>query len=304
MIDEAHGTGDARAGRPRRAGRGRPRGPGRRDRRHARQGARLLRRVRRLRPDDGPLPGQRGADVHLLHRAAAAGGRRGPGRAGPARASAPSWSTSLAANAARCARRSPPRASTSARSRTQIVPLVVGEADRAMRICEAALARGVFAQAIRPPTVPPMTSRLRLAVMATHREEELRDAARTLGAAARACGFDPRCAATTAVGAGGRRRARGRRVPGPARRGRLRAADRRRAATSRRRRRRPARSRRVRLRGPRAGPPRGLRRAPERLGRRVRGCLVTGTDTGVGKTVLSAAIAAALRARADRRSAR
>ncbi|MGI8505663.1 MAG: 8-amino-7-oxononanoate synthase [Solirubrobacteraceae bacterium] len=76
-------------------------------------------------------------------------------------------------------------------SRTQIVPLVIGEAQGAMRICEAALAEGVFAQAIGPPTVPPMTSRLRLAVMATHREEELRAAARTLGSAARAAGFDP-----------------------------------------------------------------------------------------------------------------
>ena len=61
-----------------------------------------------------------------------------------------------------------------------------------MRICEAALAQGVFAQAIRPPTVPPMTSRLRLAVMASHREEELRAAARMLGRAARAAGFEPR----------------------------------------------------------------------------------------------------------------
>jgi 8-amino-7-oxononanoate synthase len=77
-------------------------------------------------------------------------------------------------------------------SQTQILPLVIGEPQLAVRICEAALARGVFAQAIRPPTVPPMTSRLRLAVMATHREEELRAAARTLGAAARACGFEPR----------------------------------------------------------------------------------------------------------------
>ena len=66
-------------------------------------------------------------------------------------------------------------------SRTQIVPLVVGDAGLAMKICEAALTRGVFAQAIRPPTVPPMTSRLRLAVMASHREEELRTAARILG---------------------------------------------------------------------------------------------------------------------------
>ncbi len=77
-------------------------------------------------------------------------------------------------------------------SRTQIVPLVVGEPELAVRICEAALARGVFAQAIRPPTVPPMTSRLRLAVMASHREEELRAAARMLGQAARAAGFEPR----------------------------------------------------------------------------------------------------------------
>jgi 8-amino-7-oxononanoate synthase len=87
-------------------------------------------------------------------------------------------------------------------SRTQILPLVVGEAELAMRICEAALARGVFAQAIRPPTVPPMTSRLRLAVMASHREEELRDAARTLGAVSRAAGFEPRFAQVHAHAAG------------------------------------------------------------------------------------------------------
>ena len=84
-------------------------------------------------------------------------------------------------------------------SRTQILPLVIGEPERAMTICETALSRGVFAQAIRPPTVPPMTSRLRLAVMATHREEELRAAARTLGAAARAAGFDPRSRVTPLV---------------------------------------------------------------------------------------------------------
>jgi glycine C-acetyltransferase/8-amino-7-oxononanoate synthase len=81
-------------------------------------------------------------------------------------------------------------------ARTQIMPLVVGEAALAVRICEAALGRGVFAQAIRPPTVPPNTSRLRLAVMASHRPEELRAAARILGSAARAAGFEPRAART------------------------------------------------------------------------------------------------------------
>jgi len=76
-------------------------------------------------------------------------------------------------------------------SATQIVPLIVGEAELAMRICEAALEQGVFAQAIRPPTVPDGTSRLRLAVMASHTRAELRDAARILAQAALRNGFRP-----------------------------------------------------------------------------------------------------------------
>jgi 8-amino-7-oxononanoate synthase len=76
-------------------------------------------------------------------------------------------------------------------SSSHIVPIVVGDADVAMGVCEAALERGVFAQAIRPPTVPPGTSRLRLAVMATHRASELRDAARMLAQAALSCGLRP-----------------------------------------------------------------------------------------------------------------
>jgi 8-amino-7-oxononanoate synthase len=66
-----------------------------------------------------------------------------------------------------------------------IVPLVVGEAHEAMALCQAALRRGAFAQAIRPPTVPEGTSRLRVVAMASHREDELRQAARTFAAAAR-----------------------------------------------------------------------------------------------------------------------
>jgi 8-amino-7-oxononanoate synthase len=78
---------------------------------------------------------------------------------------------------------------------TQIVPLVVGDSRLAMRVCEEALGLGVFAQAIRPPTVPAGTSRLRLAVMASHSKDELRDAARTLGRAAMKAGFRPGTAA-------------------------------------------------------------------------------------------------------------
>jgi 8-amino-7-oxononanoate synthase len=67
-------------------------------------------------------------------------------------------------------------------STTQIVPLLVGDASEAVRASERALERGVFAQAIRPPTVPEGSSRLRLAVMASHTKSELREAAEVLAA--------------------------------------------------------------------------------------------------------------------------
>jgi 8-amino-7-oxononanoate synthase len=74
-------------------------------------------------------------------------------------------------------------------SATQIIPLVVGDPALAVRITEAALEAGVFAQAIRPPTVPEGTSRLRLAVMASHTRTELREAAHVLARAAQGAGF-------------------------------------------------------------------------------------------------------------------
>jgi 8-amino-7-oxononanoate synthase len=74
-------------------------------------------------------------------------------------------------------------------SRTQIVPVIVGEARRAMALCERALEGGVFAQAIRPPSVPAGTSRLRLTVMANHRADELRAATLVIGRAARSLGI-------------------------------------------------------------------------------------------------------------------
>jgi glycine C-acetyltransferase len=58
----------------------------------------------------------------------------------------------------------------------QIVPLIIGDTGACMKLSAALLERGVFAQGIRPPTVPPGTSRLRITLMATHTEEHLRRA--------------------------------------------------------------------------------------------------------------------------------
>jgi glycine C-acetyltransferase/8-amino-7-oxononanoate synthase len=74
-------------------------------------------------------------------------------------------------------------------SRSQVVPIQVGNAESAMNLCEEALRHRVFAQGIRPPTVPEGSCRLRCTVMATHKPEELIWAARQIGAAAREVGL-------------------------------------------------------------------------------------------------------------------
>jgi len=54
------------------------------------------------------------------------------------------------------------------RSDSQIQPIIIGEDGATMAASEGLLASGVFAQGIRPPTVPRGTSRLRVALMADH----------------------------------------------------------------------------------------------------------------------------------------
>jgi 8-amino-7-oxononanoate synthase len=76
-------------------------------------------------------------------------------------------------------------------SDTQILPVEVGDPELAMKLCEGALERGVFAQGIRPPTVPEGSSRLRFTVMSTHRPAELRQAGKLVGEAARELGLIP-----------------------------------------------------------------------------------------------------------------
>ncbi len=62
---------------------------------------------------------------------------------------------------------------------SQILPLLVGDASHCMNFAEGLLQKGIYAQGIRPPTVLPGTSRLRITPMATHTREQMEN---TLGA--------------------------------------------------------------------------------------------------------------------------
>ena len=52
--------------------------------------------------------------------------------------------------------------------RSPIFPVLIGDEVRALQATANLMTRGIFAQAIRPPTVPVGTSRLRFTLMATH----------------------------------------------------------------------------------------------------------------------------------------
>ena len=59
------------------------------------------------------------------------------------------------------------------KSHSPILPLIIGDAGKCMQFSERLLEHGVFAQGIRPPTVPPGTSRLRITLMSTHTREHI-----------------------------------------------------------------------------------------------------------------------------------
>jgi 8-amino-7-oxononanoate synthase len=66
---------------------------------------------------------------------------------------------------------------------TPIQCVLVGEDREAMALCERLLDQGVYAQGIRPPTVPPGTARVRFSMMATHTPEEIDQALKALASA-------------------------------------------------------------------------------------------------------------------------
>jgi 8-amino-7-oxononanoate synthase len=66
---------------------------------------------------------------------------------------------------------------------THIIPVLVGENDRAMQVAQALQTQGFDVRAIRPPSVPPGTARLRLTVNAGLTDEIIDRFATSLGAA-------------------------------------------------------------------------------------------------------------------------
>lgn len=70
-------------------------------------------------------------------------------------------------------------------SPTAIIPIIIGDEATALKVADELLAQGVLAPAIRYPTVAKGTARLRIALMATHTEDELAHTAKLISAAIR-----------------------------------------------------------------------------------------------------------------------
>lgn len=63
---------------------------------------------------------------------------------------------------------------------TAVQPVVVGSNEQVLALSEYLLARGIFVPAIRPPTVPKDTARLRVSLSAAHTEADVRLLIKTL----------------------------------------------------------------------------------------------------------------------------
>jgi 8-amino-7-oxononanoate synthase len=75
------------------------------------------------------------------------------------------------------------------KSESQIVPLLVGANDKVVALSQRLREEGIVAAAIRPPTVPRGTARIRLSVTLGHNEEDLDRAAGILIRCANAAGL-------------------------------------------------------------------------------------------------------------------
>ena len=76
-----------------------------------------------------------------------------------------------------------------ANTASQIIPIIIGQERAAMEFSKELLKEGVFAQAIRYPTVRKGHARIRISVTAMHRRKQLEDAASAFEKAARRTGI-------------------------------------------------------------------------------------------------------------------
>jgi 7-keto-8-aminopelargonate synthetase-like enzyme len=64
--------------------------------------------------------------------------------------------------------------------KSPIVPIVLGRSEKTVHVSQLLLEAGYFVQGIRPPTVPPNTGRLRIALNAAHSKEQIKGLVNTL----------------------------------------------------------------------------------------------------------------------------
>ena len=62
---------------------------------------------------------------------------------------------------------------TTLRTESPILPVLIGDPSLTTRFSKQLFERGIYAPAIRPPTIPRGTSRLRISMMATHQQPQL-----------------------------------------------------------------------------------------------------------------------------------
>jgi len=70
-----------------------------------------------------------------------------------------------------------------------ILPILIGDAAKALAFAEQLLAHEVYAPAIRPPTVLDETSRIRVTVTSEHTPEQIDEALHAFDLAGRATGL-------------------------------------------------------------------------------------------------------------------
>jgi len=69
---------------------------------------------------------------------------------------------------------------------SQIIPVMVGDSSRALAVADELQKNGIYVKAVRPPTVPEGSARLRFSITRFHQVKDLKKCAQTLSRALQA----------------------------------------------------------------------------------------------------------------------